>query len=145
MKEKILLRAILILGVVALIIAAGLNFSFDMTEDLNDYYVLASLSTILSFELYRKQKLRKSFYETEEYKDIYDSAVKQGIANSDVDKYLLVPYYSDLNLFNLNRLVGILSIFMLAYFNGFIALYFVSFSVVVNLYMIKSLYNTRMK
>ena len=128
MVEKTLLRAIFILGIVALIVSAGLNFSFDIIEDLNDYYVLVSLSTILSFELYRKQITRKSFYESEDYRNLYDLAVKQGIAKSDVDKNLLVPYYSDLKIFNINRLIGITAIFTIAYLPGFIALYLMSLS-----------------
>lgn len=143
MKDNVLLRCFVVLGGGALVLAAILSFSYDIFENFRNYYVLAFLSTLLAFELQKKQVLRKSFYETEEYRQVYDNAVKNNIASSDIDKNLLVPYFNDLKISKLSKLDGVLSVFALAYFTGFFALYLISLSVVLNGYMLYTLYNTR--
>lgn len=145
MKDNVLLRCFVVLGGGALVLAAILSFSYDIFENFRNYYVLAFLSTLLAFELQRKQLLRKSFYETDEYRQVYDNAVKQNIASSDIDKNLLVPYFNDLKISKLSKLVGVLSVFALAYFTGFFALYLICLSAVLNGYMLYTLYNTRHK
>lgn len=143
MKDNVLLRCFVVLGGGALVLAAILSFSYDIFENFRNYYVLAFLSTLLAFELQKKQVLRKSFYETQEYRQVYDNAVKNNIASSDIDKNLLVPYFNDLKISKLSKLAGVLSVFALAYFTGFFALYLISLSVVLNGYMLYTLYNTR--
>lgn len=145
MKNNVLLRCVLILGGIALVLSGILSFSYDIFENFRNYYVLAFISTLLAFELQRKQVLRKSFYETEEYRQLYENAARQGIASSDIDKNLLNPYYIDVKVSQLNKLAGILSVFALAYFTGFFALYLISLSIVLNGYMFYTLFNTRKK
>ena len=142
MKNNILLRSFLIFVVLSALVAIAINDFYPVFMYLNHDYVIACASTLIAFTLYRKQQSRKSFYESDEYKARFERYKE---ANPKESNDLMNPYVIDLTLANSARLVGCLSILSLAYFIGYVSIFFISYSMIINIYMCYSLLCTKIK
>ena len=138
MKDKTFWRSSLIFCGVALVLGLLSAYYHDVVVYYRDYCVLGVITTLLAFELGRRQRRCKAFYESEEYKDMYARFKPDDV------KFvgLLMPHKMSVVWAWLNRISAILGLFGVLYYPGFLAVYLLWLSVVLNGYAVYHLCTT---
>lgn len=141
MKDKTFWRSSLIFCVIALVVGLVSAYFYDVVAYYRYYCSIGILTTLLSFELARKQKKSKGFYESEKYKLLYEKMNPKDL------KYdgLLQPYKMCLIWSYLNKICALLGTFGVLFFTGFLSIYLIFVSIVLNIYAVYHLAITRKK
>lgn len=132
MKDKVFLRSCVIFSLVALALMLFVIYLYDINI-YNHYYVaLGILVTLLSVKVSNTQKERKSYYEKEEYVELY----KKGNPEDTTLKGILKPYNMCRTWSVVNQIAAFVGTFGLLFSSGYLFTYCIFISLVLGLYLV---------
>jgi len=141
MKDKIFLRSSLIFGSIALVLMLFTIYLYNINI-YNRYYVaLGILITLLSVKVSNTQKERKSYYESEEYIELY----KKGNPEDTTLKGVLKPYKMCRTWAIVNQVVAFVGTFGLLFSTGYLFTYCIFVSLTLGIYLAYDNFTTKIK
>lgn len=138
-KDKKFWRSSLIFCGVALFATLFFTYFYDVVLYYRYYCGLGVIATLLAFELFRFVKGRKLFYETDSYKALYKEVNPEDVNFAG----LLLPYRMSMIWGHLNKIVAVLGVFGSIFYTGFLSVYLIMLSLVLNGYFLYYLVTTK--